>query len=166
MTEVMTELTGQRNEDLAKKAKEAESKTIPEGRYKFQIQNITVQTSDKEFWDDGKRNVWFGKQQARLQLSLTSRCEIKDKARNYQMLEKPITYFISVCPDEVLKSDGSLSDESKMFGDMMAIAKEAQTNQEVLNYFKDHFGSLHVQYSPEKGQYPARNWNKGISAVE
>ena len=49
MTDVMTELAGQRDEDLAKKAQE--SPLTPEGRYKFQVEAVTVRVGDKEFWD-------------------------------------------------------------------------------------------------------------------
>ncbi len=167
MTDVMTELAGQRDEDLAKKAQE--SPLTPEGRYKFQVEAVTVRVGDKEFWDaeETRRNVFFGKQVARLQLKLTSKRDGMKKDSPWQTLERPLRHFVNVCPETVLDAKGELSIESKLFGQMSAIAKDATTNAEVINYFKDNFGEINIgvsQANEEKG-YSAKNWNRQISAV-
>lgn len=167
MTDVMTELAGQRDEDLAKKAQE--SPLTPEGRYKFQVEAVTVRVGDKEFWDaeETRRNVFFGKQVARLQLKLTSKRDGMKKDSPWITLDRPLRHFVNVCPETVLDAKGELSIESKLFGQMSAIAKDATTNAEVINYFKDNFGEINIgvsQANEEKG-YSAKNWNRGISAV-
>lgn len=167
MTDVMTELAGQRDEDLAKKAQE--SPLTPEGRYKFQVEAVTVRVGDKEFWDaeETRRNAFYGKQVARLQLKLTSKRDGMKKDSPWVTLDRPLRHFVNVCPETVLDAKGELSIESKLFGQMSAIAKDATTNAEVINYFKDNFGEINIGQSAaneEKG-YSAKNWNRGISAV-
>lgn len=167
MTDVMTELSGQRDEDLAKKAQE--SPLTPEGRYKFQVESATVRVVEKEFWDmeETRRNAFYGKQLARLQLKLTSKRDGTNKDSPWQTLECPLWHFVSVCPETVLDVKGELSIESRLFGQMSAIAKEATTNKAVIDYFKDNFGEINIgvsQANDAKG-YSARNWNRSIHAV-
>ena len=122
MTDVMTELAGQRDEDLAKKAQE--QPITPEGRYKFQIEAVTVRVGDKEYWDkeETRRNPFFGKQMARLQLKLTSKREGKGKDAPWSTLERPLRHFVNVCPEAVTDAQGELVIDSKLFGQMSAIA--------------------------------------------
>lgn len=167
MTDVLTELTGQRNEDLAKKAQE--QPLTPEGRYKFQVEAVTVRVGDKEFWDaeETRRNAFYGKQMARLQLKLTSKRDGMKKDSLWQTVERPLRHFVNVCPEAVMDAKGELTIESKLFGQMSAIAKEATTNAEVINYFKDNFGEINIGLSAanEKKGYTSRNWNRGIGPV-
>lgn len=169
MTDVLEQLQGQRNEDLAKKAKEMP--LTPEGRYKFQVESVIVRLGDREYWDkeETRKNPFYGKQMARLALRLSSKRDGKEKDAGWITLERPLLHFINVCPDAVCDDKGNLMIESKLFGQMSDVAGKAgaTTNMQVIEYFKEHFGEINIGLSEanvEKG-YEAKNWNRSIKGV-
>ena len=167
--DVLEQLQGQRNEDLAKKAQELP--LTPEGRYKFQVVGVTVRMGDREYWDkeETRRNPFFNKQMARLQLRLSSKRDGTTKDAPWVTMDRPLTHFINVCPEAISDDKGNLTIESKLFGQMSDVAGKAgaTTNAQVIEYFKENFGEINIGLSEanaEKG-YEAKNWNRSIKGV-
>lgn len=173
MSELMEQFDGEVDEGLRKAAQEAD--LIPGGRYKFQVEEPNIAAVDREFFDQEqtKRNPFYGKKVANMRIRLTSKRDGDKKDSPWVTLERPRNFSVRVCPSTVKYDNGDLTTESKLFGQMIDVAVKAEgrtlTNQEVIEYFRNNLGEIHITQSEaaEKNgkYYEAKNWVRGIKAA-
>lgn len=149
VNKILSAFDGKISEELAAKAKEAN--LIPKGHYQFQLHSWSADTerTEKEFWDaaETNKNLLYKHPVANLRLSLLSRSE--SAKGPFESFEKPRTMFLRVTPDLVtFAGTEQLLPESRLFGDMTNVAKSngtiVTTTKEVIEYFLEHRGVVHV----------------------
>ena len=166
----MEQFDGQVDEDLRKAAQEAD--LIPAGRYRFQVVKPNIATDTREYFDkeETKRNPFYGKKVANMEVRLTSKRDGDKKDSPWVTLDSPRTFFMRVCPSTV-KRDEKLTQESKHFGQMIDVAVkasgEALSNQQVIEWFQNNLAEIHITQSEadETKGYSAKNWIRGIKAA-
>lgn len=168
MSELMEQFEGEASDALAKEAREAD--LLAAGRYKFQVTVPNIATDTREFFDkeETKRNPFYGKKVANMQVSLTSKRDGEKKDSPWVTLERSRLFNIRVCPS-IVKREEKLTDESKLFGQMIDVAVKAEgralTNQEVIEWFTNNLAEVRITLSEATEKYAAKNWVREIKAV-
>ena len=164
------EFEGQVNEDLAKRAQEAD--LTQAGHYIAQLEKATPYTVDKETFTrkDGTefRNPFYKVQMGFLRFALL---QMKEKPKDtFQSLEKPRYFNVKVALADVYKeTSGDLTEESKMWGYILgSVRKSGFTdtgNQAVINWLKDNMVVLHITESAATDKYDAKNWVRSVKPL-
>jgi len=166
MDSTTTEFEGQVNEDLAKRAQEAD--LTQAGFYVAQLEKATPYSVDKETFTrkDGSefRNPFYNVQMGFLRFALL---QYKVGAKDtFQSLAKPRYHNVKVALKDIYKENGDLTEESKLWGYVIGAARKsgctATDNTDLISWLKDHMVEVHITESAATDKYDAKNWVRSI----
>ena len=169
-----TEFEGQVNEDLAKRAQEADLTAA--GYYVAQLEKATPyggpnDEKQKETFTrkDGTefRNPFYNVPMGFLRFALL---QMKEKPKSpFQSLEKPRYHNVKVALADVYKENGDLTEESKVWGYVIGAARKSgstdTSNSGLINWLKDNMVVIHIPESEATDKYDAKNWIRSVKPM-